>query len=159
MNINHGFYAGTIGAVRQETALLDIPRVNVYTNPIEAESIKKVVDRIETYSEENDPILALPLNPIFYFLTGRINPTPYDWILPGMLNEEDERKVIGQLQENPPKIIVFVDIPIDGKEDRRLANYTPLIYSYHVKNYELEEVIGMFQILLPKLRGQRNPDS
>jgi len=40
-----------------------------------------------------------------------------------------------------------------------LANYTPLIYSYLVKNYALEEVIGMFQILLPKLRGQRNPDS
>ena len=156
MNTNHGFYAGTIGAVKQETALLDMPRVKVYTNPAEAEWIEKVVDRIENYSEVGDPILALPLNPIFYFLTERKNPTPYDWILPGMLDEKDEKKVIGQLQASPPKVIVFVDIPIDGKEDRRLANYTPLIHSYLAKNYEFKEMIGMFQILLPKSEGQQN---
>ena len=51
-------------------------------------------------------------------------------------------------------MIVFVDIPIDGKEDRRLANYTPLIYSYLAKNYEFKEMIGMFQILLPKSEDQ-----
>ena len=150
MNTNHGFYAGTIGAVKQETTLLDMPRVKAYTNPAEAEWIRKVVNRIENYSEVGDPILALPLNPIFYFLTDRINPTDYDWILPGMLNEVDEKKVIGQLQASPPKVIVFVDIPIDGKEDRRLANYAPLIYNYLVKNYIFKEMIGMFQILLPK---------
>ena len=154
MNVNHGFYAGTIGAVKQETALLDMPRVKAYTNPAEAEWIEKVVDRIKEYSQAGDPILALPLNPIFYFLTDRINPTAYDWILPGMLDEKDEKKVIGQLQASPPKLIVFVDIPIDGKEDRRLANYTPLIYSYLAKNYELKEMIGMFQILLPKSGDQ-----
>ena len=154
MNINHGFYAGTIGAVKQETVLLDLPRLQVYTNPAEAEWVEKVVNRIENYSEVGDPILALPLNPIFYFLTDRKNPTPYDWILPGMLDVADEKKVIGQLQASPPKVIVYVDIPIDGKEDRRLANYTPLIYSYLAKNYEFKEMIGMFQILLPNSEGQ-----
>ena len=156
MNVNHGFYAGTIGAVRQETALIDINRMKVYTNPAEAEWIKQVVDRIEIYSEENDYILALPLNPIFYFLTGRVNPTPYDWILPGMLDDLEEKEVIRQLQINPPKVIVFVDIPIDGKEDRRLARYTPRIYSYIQENYILEEMVGMFQILLPKVKDQKN---
>jgi len=154
MNVNHGFYAGTIGAVRQETALIDIERMKVYTNPAEAEWIKQVVDRIEIYSDEKDSILALPLNPIFYFLTGRENPTMYDWILPGMLDEEEEREVINQLRVNPPKVIIFVDIPIDGKEDRRLARYTPLIYGYILENYALEEMIGMFQVLLPKVQNQ-----
>jgi len=51
-----------------------------------------------------------------------------------------------------------VDIPIDGKEDRRLANYTPLIYSYLVRNYAFKEMIGMFQILLPKMKNQQNRD-
>ena len=73
-----------------------------------------------------------------------------------MLNEEEEREVIRQLRANPPKVIVFVDIPIDGKEDRRLARYAPLVYSYIMKNYTLEEMIGMFQILLPKVEGQQN---
>ena len=156
INVNHGFYAGSIGAVRQETALINMDRMKVYTNPAEAQWVKQVVDRIEIYSEENDPILALPLNPIFYFLTGRVNPTSYDWILPGMLSEEDEWEIIKQLQLNPPKVIIFVDIPIDGKDSRRLAKYTPLIYRHLVENYVLEVMIGMFQILLPKVGGQQN---
>ena len=131
-------------------------RMKVYTNPAEAKWITQVVDRIEIYSEENDSILALPLNPIFYFLTGRINPTPYDWILPGMLDEEEEIEIIEQLKAKPPKVIVYVDIPIDGKEDRRLSRYAPLIFSYIIENYRLEERIGMFQILLPKSEDQQN---
>ena len=154
MNVNHGFYAGTIGAVRHETTLIDMERMKVYTNPAEAEWIAQVVDRIEIYSEENDPILALPLNPIFYFLTGRVNPTSYDWVLPGMLDQEDEGEVIRQLEANPPKVIIFVNIPIDGREDRRLARYAPLIYKFIFKNYALEEMIGMFQILLPQMKNQ-----
>jgi hypothetical protein len=71
-----------------------------------------------------------------------------------MLDAADEKKVIEQLQASPPKVIVFVDIPIDGKEDRRLANYTPLIYSHLSKNYMFKEMIGMFQILLPKTENQ-----
>ena len=68
--------------------------------------------------------------------------------------EEDERAVIKQLRADPPKVVVFVDIPIDGKEDRRLARYASLIYSYLVENYALEEKIGMFQILLPQMQDQ-----
>jgi hypothetical protein len=68
-----------------------------------------------------------------------------------MLDEEDEREVIRQLKANPPKVIVYVDIPIDGKEGRRLSKYTPLIYGHLVENYAFEEMIGMFQILLPKV--------
>ena len=156
MNVNHGFYAGTIGAMRQEKVLIDMDRMTVYTNPAEAQWITQVVDRIKMYSDQNDAIFALPLNPIFYFLTDRSNPTAYDWILPGMLDDKGEKRVIGQLQANPPKVIVYVDIPIDGKEDRRLSRYAPLIFSYIIENYRLEERIGMFQILLPKSEDQQN---
>ena len=33
---------------------------------------------------------------------------------------------------------------------------TFIIYSYLVKNYEFKEMIGMFQILLPKSGAQQN---
>ena len=150
MNVHHGFYAGTIGAMKQETQRVRLNRLSVYTNAAEAGWLKEVVDRIEIYTDRGDPILALPLNPIFYFLTDRVNPTQYDWILPGMLKPDEEKKVVEQLQNNKPKMVIFVDIPIDGKEERRLANYAPQIYRFLLDHYQFDEMIGLFQILLPK---------
>ena len=80
MNTHHGFYAGSIGAMKLETTRLTLDKVDIYTNPAEAKWIKEVIEKIDLYSEEGDAILALPLNPIFYFLSGRVNPTPYEWI-------------------------------------------------------------------------------
>lgn len=150
MNVHHGFYAGSIGAMKQETELVEMERMKIYTNPVEAQWIRALVDRIELYSHKGDPILALPLNPIFYFLTDRVNPIPYDWILPGMLTPKDEEDIIKMLNTNKPKLIIFVDIPIDGKEERRLSRYAPDLTNYIASNYVFEEIIGFFQILLPK---------
>ncbi len=150
MNVHHGYYAGSIGALKQNTQWVKLDRLRIHASPSEAKWLEEVVNRIEIYTDKGDPILALPLNPVFYFLTDRINPTRYDWILPGMLDEEEERKMVADLKVHRPKMVVFVDIPIDGKEERRLANYAPLLYAFLVENYQFDEIIGLFQILLPR---------
>jgi hypothetical protein len=150
MNTHHGFYTGSIGAMTKETEPIELDRLQVFTNPQEAKWLREVVDRIEIYTDKGDPILALPLNPVFYFLTDRINPTRYDWILPGMLTVAEEQQMVAGLKTHPPKMIVYVDIPIDGKEERRLKNYAPLLYAFLLENYQFDEIIGLFQILLPR---------
>lgn len=161
MNTYHGFYAGSIGAkgwiinnnvkaMHPETTPLKMQRIDVLTSPNEAKWINEVVKRINLYSKKGDPILALPLNPLFYFLTERVNPTPYEWVLPGMLDEDKELEVVEILKKNSPKVVVYVDIAIDGKEERRLKNYAPHLYKFLVENYGVQERIGLFQILLPK---------
>lgn len=154
MNTHHGFYAGSIGAMTKETEQIQLDRLRVSTNPHEAKWLQEVVDRIEIYTDKGDPILALPLNPVFYFLTDRVNPTRYDWVLPGMLTAEEEKKMVAELKNYPPKMVVFVDIPIDGKEERRLENYAPHLYAFLLKNYQYDEIIGLFQILLPRTSKQ-----
>jgi hypothetical protein len=161
MNTHHGFYAGSIGArswninkdvkaMQPATTAIKLERIDAFTSPHEAKWISEVVKRIKLYSKAGDPILALPLNPIFYFLTDRVNPTPYEWILPGMLDEEKELEMVETLKANPPKVVIYVDIAIDGNEKRRLKNYAPHIYKYLVENYAFQEIIGLFQILLTK---------
>jgi hypothetical protein len=150
MNTHHGFYAGSIGAMKLETTRLSLDKVDIYTNPAEARWIKEVVEKIDLYSQKGDAILALPLNPIFYFLSDRTNPTPYEWILPGMLEEEKEKELVATLNNNPPKLVVFVDIAIDGKEERRLLHYAPHLYTFLLDHYGFQEKVGFFQILLPK---------
>jgi hypothetical protein len=154
MNTHHGFYAGSIGAMTKETEQIQLDRLRVSTNPQEAKWLQEVVDRIEIYTDKGDPILALPLNPVFYFLTDRVNPTRYDWVLPGMLTVEEEKKMVAELKNHPPKLVVFVDIPIDGKEERRLENYAPHLYAFLLENYQFDEIIGLFQILLPRPNKQ-----
>ncbi len=150
MNTHHGFYAGSIGAKSLEKTHLQLRRLDVYTNKTEAGWLEQTVARIRQYSRPGDSIFAIPLNPVFYYLTDRINPTVYDWILPGMLDVEKQEEVVEALRLNPPKVILYVDIPIDGREDRRFANYAPVIFKYIVDNYFLSELIGFFQVLLPK---------
>ena len=150
MNIHHGFYAGSIGAMKLETTRLSLEKMDVYTNPGEAKWIKKVIDKINLHSKKGDAILALPLNPIFYFLSDRVNPTPYEWILPGMLEEKKERALVKLLKYRLPKIVIYVDIAIDGKEERRLSRYAPHLYKFLVEHYSFQEMVGFFQILLPK---------
>jgi hypothetical protein len=150
MNTHHGFYAGSIGAMKLETARISMGKMDVYTNPQEAKWIKGVIDKINLHSKKGDAILALPLNPLFYFLSDRVNPTPYEWVLPGMLEEKKERELVGLLQRRLPKIVIYVDIAIDGKEERRLASYSPRLYKFLLENYSFHEMVGLFQILLPK---------
>ena len=150
MNTHHGFYAGSIGAMKLETTRLSLEKMDVYTNPGEAKWIKTVIDKINLHSKKGDAILALPLNPIFYFLSDRVNPTPYEWILPGMLEEKKERALVKLLKYRLPKIVIYVDIAIDGKEERRLSRYAPHLYKFLVEHYSFQEMVGFFQILLPK---------
>ncbi|MBT3923646.1 MAG: hypothetical protein HOF21_13835 [Nitrospina sp.] len=150
MNTHHGFYAGSIGALKLETTRLNLDKIDVYTNPGEAKWIKQVIEKINLHSQKGDAILALPLNPIFYFLSDRINPTPYEWVLPGMLEEKQERELVEILKNRLPKVVVYVDIAIDGKEERRLSSYSPYLYQFLIENYSFHEMIGVFQILLPK---------
>ena len=150
MNTHHGFYAGSIGALNLETTRLSLNKVNVYTNPAEAKWIAEVTEKIKLHSQKGDAILALPLNPIFYFLSDRINPTPYEWVLPGMLEKAKEEELVAILESQPPKVVIYVDIAIDGKEERRLSRYAPELYKFLLKNYTFKEQVGFFQILLPK---------
>ena len=150
MNTHHGFYAGSIGALKLETTHLSLDKVNVYTNPAEAKWIEEVIEKINLYSQTGDAILALPLNPIFYFLSDRVNPTPYEWVLPGMLEKKKEAGLVTLLEKKPPKVVIYVDIAIDGKEERRLSQYAPQLYKFLLENYIFQEQVGFFQILLPK---------
>jgi hypothetical protein len=150
MSTHQGFYAGSIGAVLQENEPLRLERLNVYTKATDAGWMKRVLRRIEEYTQPGEPIFAVPLNPIFYFLSDRPNSTAYDWILPGMLNAQQEAQVVEQLRAKPPKMVIYVDIAIDGVEERRFHLYAPAVYEYLEEHYEFVEMIGVFQLLVPR---------
>ena len=142
------FYTGSIGEMRKTHLPLSIERVeNIYTDPVEASWIKEITGHIKNNTKPEDTIFAIPLNSIWYFLTDRKNPTYYEWILPGTLkNEKEETAVIELLKNRMPLFIIYGDVAIDNREDRRFSNYAPAVYNFITENYYVEKRVGFFQI-------------
>ena len=149
MTVGHGFYVGSAGALRENTERLEVDRMAVWTNPYEARWARDILKKIELVTEPGDAILALPLNPLFYFLTDRPNPIVHEWILPGMLDEAAQEAVVRQLLIQPPHLVILSDIAIDGREDRRFSRYAPKIHRYLRRHFQLWEKVGLFEVLLP----------
>ncbi len=142
------FYTGSIGEMRKPNTPLSIERANnIYTDPVEASWIKEITEHIKNNTKPEDTIFAIPLNSIWYFLTDRKNPTYYEWILPGTLkNGKEEMAVIEQLKKRMPVFVIYADIAIDNKEERRFSNYAPLVYNFIIDNYHVEKTVGFYQI-------------
>ncbi|QPJ61266.1 MAG: hypothetical protein G3M70_04935 [Candidatus Nitronauta litoralis] len=149
MNFGHGFYVGSVGARLQNTEKLEMKRMSVWTNSYEARWVRRIVEKIELATAPGDAILALPLNPLFYYLTERANPIVHGWILPGMLDEKGQEEVVRQLLVKPPRLVILADFAIDGREDRRFSRYAPIIFIHLKRHFQLWERIGLFEVFLP----------
>lgn len=151
-NISHGFYVGSIGAVIRNRVQVETGKAKgVYTNRTDADIIQGLTEWIKRETKPGDPIFAIPLNPILYYLADRDNPTRFDWILPGSLRSKgEERDVIISLNRARPKLIILVDIDIDNKEERSLKRYVPGIVGWIIQNYSYAGRVAFFQIWRPK---------
>ena len=148
LNFHHGFYAGSIGELRNNHIYINLNRARIFAHPLEAIWVEDIVSYIKRTTTKDEPIFALPLNPIWYFISERKNPTSYDWVLPQTIKIlDEEQKIVDQLKNNIPKLIIYADIAIDDKEERRLSNYAPKVFEFILKNYTLEKIAGPFQIL------------
>ncbi|MFH0925476.1 MAG: hypothetical protein V1872_07585 [bacterium] len=150
------FYGGSIGAIIDNTSFIkyeDLDHEVSKTRYIKVDKdyarwISEIVSHIVHNTNSEDYLFAIPFNPIWNYLTNRPNPSYYEWLLPGIRNPEEVfAKVIYELEKKNTKYIVYIDIPIDSKEERRFANYARPIENYIRVNYYIEKIVGPFQIL------------
>ena len=152
LNANNGFYTGSVGAVWKAGGQVTRGRAaGIRTYGGDAAIIESLTDWIESETSPDDSIFAVPLNPIWYYLSDRKNPTYYDWILPSTVrNDKDEEKLLRQLDKGPPKMVIFFDLAIDNKEERRLKNYAPLLVKWVNDNYIYKGHVSNFQVWVRK---------
>ena len=69
------------------------------------------------FAQRNVPsgrsLFVYPYMPVFYFLTGGLNPTPYSFLQPGMMTTQDESNALAHLQTAPPEYILFCRPPLE----------------------------------------------
>jgi 4-amino-4-deoxy-L-arabinose transferase-like glycosyltransferase len=75
------------------------------------ESDFKVLRLVTSHVRPEDGFFAFPYWPNFYLFAGARNPTRFAYLQPGMFSAADERIALQELQQSPPRWILYVDTP------------------------------------------------
>jgi hypothetical protein len=73
-------------------------------------------------------ILALPYQPMFYFLCERRNPTRWNYLWPGDQTAHDHERLIEEAERDPPAVVLL-------SQQRELAASAPTIVEYVRAHY------------------------
>lgn len=151
--------SGAPSVVKGRTAYWETERARLWLTPAERAESEAVIRAIERWSDPGDPILVLPEAAIYYFLTGRRNPTRFDAFRPGRFRSRaEEGEVVLDLMLRPPKVIVFDPVGVsDGREERVMRRHAALIYDHLASRYRKVADAGKYEVWLPEPGGRRRP--
>jgi hypothetical protein len=106
--------------------------------------VSEFVRGLQQYVPATRSILALPYQPMFYFLSERRNPTRWNYLWPGDQTAQDHARFIEEAERDPPAVILL-------GEEREFDRYAPSIAQYIDSHYIRTQRFGNFVIyVLPE---------
>ena len=93
-----------------------------------AHAVANFVQRLQASVPPGRSILALPYQPMFYFLCGRRNPTRWNYLWPGDQNAQDHERLIEEAERDPPALVLL-------SQQREVAAFAPAIVEYLRAHY------------------------
>jgi hypothetical protein len=93
------------------------------------------VQQIQELVPPSKSILALPYQPLFYFLCDRHNPTRWNYLWPGDQTVKDHERFIEEAERDPPAIVLLSD-------QSKLVESAPIIMEYVRMHYLLTNQLG-----------------
>ena len=97
--------------------------------------VTQFVRQIQDVVSPSKSILALPYQPMFYFLCERHNPTRWNYLWPGDQTANDHEQFIEEAERDPPAIVVL-------SNQGQLAESAPIIMEYVRMHYLLTDQVG-----------------
>jgi hypothetical protein len=71
----------------------------------------ELLDGLERSVQQGDSLFSFPYLPSAYFYLQARNPTRFSFLQPGMMNQDDERRTIEELQADPPRWLIYEKFP------------------------------------------------
>ncbi len=126
--------------ISKATETLDLTTGGVRTdNGVRlAEFVRDVQERVPP----DRSILALPYQPMFYFLCERRNPTHWNYLWPGDQSEKDHAALIEQAKSDPPAVIFLTS-------ESDMSIYAPNIVEYAHRDYHRVAEFGRLSVYFP----------
>src|SRR6266446_5337323 len=99
-----------------------------------------LVRRVQSYVPADRSILALPYEPMFYFLCERRNPTRWNYLWPGDQTADDQAMFVQQAKTDPPAMLLL--------NNEKQAAYIPVILDYVHREYRHAQDVSSLSIYL-----------
>jgi hypothetical protein len=94
----------------------------------QANVVVHFVRRVQASVRPDRSILALPYQPMFYFLCERRNPTRWNYLWPGDQTAHDHERLIEEVERDPPAMVLL-------SQQREIAAFAPAIIEYLRAHY------------------------
>jgi hypothetical protein len=135
---------GEAGVIKGERIALtpsrDIRRCSLWIEPHDVQLYHHLISLIDRDVSPEESILALPVNPELYYLSGRQNPTRFFNAALGIQNQKQLDKVLHDLERAAPKLVFF------RPGNPYNTSYTRQLMTYVKTRYELLESVSGFNI-------------
>jgi hypothetical protein len=89
----------------------------------QAHEVANFVRRLQASVPPERSMLALPYQPMFYFLCERRNPTRWNYLWPGDQTAHDHERLIEEAERDPPAVVLL-------GQQRAVAAFAPVIIEY-----------------------------
>ena len=111
--------------------------------------VNRVTRWIQRRTRPTDPVLFLPNNAAYYYLTDR--PNPIRFVMGHQIVTEAHRdEVLADLRANPPRLIAWdhAAVRIDGLSDELV--FGAELLDWIEENYEEQARLGSVEIMRPR---------
>jgi len=100
-----------------------------------AHAVADFIHRLQASVPPERSILALPYQPMFYFLCERRNPTRWNYLWPGDQTARDHERLIEEAERDPPALVLL-------SRQGEIAAFAPAIIEYLRAHYLWTSDIG-----------------
>jgi len=137
----------SIGIRSEYNASFSHPKMSIICAESDSQLLKTVTEHLEKILQESESLVCLPFHTHWNFLTGALNPTQYEWLLPGMLpDSEDRKEMIEEFQRVTPDVFLLNDSPFDGSPQRAFSRQYPELFWWIEREYYRWMKINEFEI-------------
>ncbi len=147
----NGINNGSIAAAKEMQFPINSQSTKAYAKD---EVINNVIREIDKYTKPGDYIYVFPQSAIFYFMTGRKNPTRQDFNAPGVTDARAEEDIINSLKTKDVRLVIYdeVDTFLGTKRPpcQYYKNYASRAYVYIMSNYFMVAQEGRYNVLCKK---------
>jgi hypothetical protein len=139
-------------SAQRERRMLALPRARLWVPVLEAAVIERAVAFFRNSVRPDEPILALPYQPIYYFLAERRNPTRWLYLWPGDQTPDDHAELLREVQADLPGAVVLSGVG-------RMKEFAPEIVAFVDREYVPVARLGGMIFYLAKDRAPKAGDS
>ncbi|PYL06451.1 MAG: hypothetical protein DME33_13695 [Verrucomicrobia bacterium] len=100
-----------------------------------ARALTDFVQRLQADVPPERSMLALPYQPMFYFLCERRNPTRWNYLWPGDQSAQDHERLVEDAERDPPAMVLLA-------QEREVAGFAPTIIEYLRVHYLWSGKVG-----------------